>query len=144
MKKSTVFILIAIVSLAIIGIVYYKNIPKSEVLDVNNNLNENQIINEPVNSITTPNKTQTTNSNVAAPKPYTIATVATHNSKSSCWTIINGNVYDVTSFITQHPGGEKRILSICGIDGASAFTGQHGGQSRPENTLAKFLLGPLQ
>lgn len=77
-------------------------------------------------------------------KLYTAQTVATHNTKASCWTIVNGNVYDITGYIVQHPGGQSKISSICGIDGTSAFTGQHGGQSRPENTLAKFLLGPLQ
>ncbi len=79
----------------------------------------------------------------AVPAGYTEAIVATHNSEASCWSIIDGNVYDLTSFIGDHPGGERNILKICGKDGTSAFMGQHGGESRPENTLAGFLLGPL-
>ena len=74
---------------------------------------------------------------------YTAAQVATHKDASSCWTSISGSVYDLTKWISQHPGGPDRILSICGIDGTSAFEGQHGGQSRPEQVLATFKIGTL-
>jgi cytochrome b involved in lipid metabolism len=76
-------------------------------------------------------------------KSYTLADVSTHKDASSCWTAINGNVYDVTSWIDQHPGGRQAILSICGTDGSSAFDGQHGGQKRPESELANFIIGKL-
>jgi len=74
---------------------------------------------------------------------YTMADVQKHNSGSSCWTAINGNVYDVTNWINQHPGGPDAILSLCGTDGSSAFNGQHGGQGRPESELATFKIGTL-
>ena len=74
---------------------------------------------------------------------YTMATVAQHNSASSCWAAINGNVYDLTNWINQHPGGQGPILSLCGTDGSAAFNGQHGGQARPASELKNFLLGPL-
>lgn len=76
-------------------------------------------------------------------KTYTMADVAKHNSGTSCWTAINGGVYDVTSWINQHPGGAQAILSLCGIDGSAAFNGQHGGQARPESELATFKIGTL-
>jgi cytochrome b involved in lipid metabolism len=82
-----------------------------------------------------------------APAPsgqtYTMAQVKAHASASSCWTAINGSVYDVTGWIAQHPGGEAAILSLCGIDGSAAFDGQHGGQSRPASELAGFKIGLL-
>lgn len=74
---------------------------------------------------------------------YTTADVSIHNSVDSCWSIINGNVYDLTSYISRHPGGERNILRICGKDGSSAFEGQHGGESRPENILASYKIGSL-
>lgn len=74
---------------------------------------------------------------------YTMADVAGHNSRSSCWTAINGGVYDVTKWITQHPGGQQAILSLCGTDGSDAFNGQHGGQRRPASELAAFKIGVL-
>lgn len=74
---------------------------------------------------------------------YTLADVSAHNSAASCWSAINNKVYDLTSWINQHPGGPDKILAICGIDGSSAFNGQHGGQSRPANELAGFYIGDL-
>lgn len=73
----------------------------------------------------------------------TMATVMQHNSASSCYTAINGSVYDVTSWINQHPGGAQAILSLCGTDGSAAFNAQHGGQARPANELASFKIGAL-
>lgn len=57
-------------------------------------------------------------------KTYTKQDVAKHNSSSDCWTIIDGNVYDITSYIPRHPGGDE-ILRACGIDGSSLFDSRH-------------------
>lgn len=80
-----------------------------------------------------------------SPKPsgYTMAEVRTHASATSCWTAIAGNVYDLTSWIAQHPGGKNAILRLCGTDGTAAFNKEHGGQSRPERELAAFKVGAL-
>ncbi len=56
---------------------------------------------------------------------YTLDMVASHTSETSCRTVINGIVYDVSAFINKHPGGDKNILKICGIDGTAAFTRKH-------------------
>lgn len=74
---------------------------------------------------------------------YGMSAVMTHNSAASCWTAINGSVYDLTSWIDQHPGGPEAILFLCGKDGSSAFNDQHGGQRRPANELAGFKIGTL-
>ncbi len=74
---------------------------------------------------------------------YTLAEVAMHNTQSDCWTTVNGGVYDVTSWIGQHPGGARAIISMCGVDGSSGFNGQHGGQARPASELASFKVGVL-
>ena len=78
-----------------------------------------------------------------APGTYTMAQVAAHNSQSSCWTAINGSVYDLTQFVGQHPGGSGAIVSICGTDGTDAFNGKHGGQARPAQELAGLKIGTL-
>lgn len=88
-----------------------------------------------------------TSSASAAPSPsatsYTMTEVKQHSSASSCWTAIDGNVYDLTSWINRHPGGPARILSLCGTDGTAAFRAQHGTQTRPNQILAGFYLGKL-
>jgi cytochrome b involved in lipid metabolism len=96
---------------------------------------------------TTPAETATTSSSsqpaTASPGSYTMADVAAHNSRTSCYTAINGNVYNLTSWITQHPGGQEAILSLCGKDGSAAFNTQHGGERRPANELAGFKIGVI-
>lgn len=74
---------------------------------------------------------------------YTAAQVAKHNTSGDCWTSINGMVYDVTNWEDQHPGGAARIMSLCGIDGSSAFDNQHSGQPKPETILAGYEIGVL-
>jgi hypothetical protein len=51
---------------------------------------------------------------------YTVAQVAEHNTKTDCWTIIEGNVYDITEHIATHEGGDE-IVRACGIDGTTLF-----------------------
>ena len=79
----------------------------------------------------------------SAEKTFTSADVSAHNSAASCYASVNGNVYDVTSYINKHPGGPEKILSLCGKDGSSAFNDQHGGQSKPEAMLATLKIGIL-
>lgn len=74
---------------------------------------------------------------------YTMAKVKSNDSAASCWTVIDGNVYDLTKWIGQHPGGSGAIKSICGVDGSAAFNGQHDGQGKPAARLSGYLLGPL-
>lgn len=72
---------------------------------------------------------------------YSTSDLAKHATKTSCWTAIDGEVYDLTDWISKHPGGPGVIEAICGADGSAAFTGQHGGQSRPAGYLAGYHIG---
>ena len=74
---------------------------------------------------------------------YTMDKVKANNSATSCWSVINKNVYDLTNWINQHPGGSGAIRGLCGTDGSAEFSGKHKGQSNPESRLASYLLGPL-
>ena len=85
---------------------------------------------------------QTSSENSGA-KKMTLADVSTHSSSESCYTAIRGGVYDVTAFISKHPGGDSAILKMCGKDGTVAFTKQHGGQSDPEAALLNFKIADL-
>jgi len=73
----------------------------------------------------------------------TLEEVMKHDSGTSCWSIVYGNVFDLTKWISKHPGGPAVIRAICGKDGTSAFEGQHSGQGRPANQLSNYLLGKL-
>lgn len=96
------------------------------------------IISETITPTETPVVSQT-----PTEKTFTMAEVAVHKDAKSCYTVVNGNVYDVTSFITKHPGGASKILSLCGKDGSDKFNNQHGGSELQESTLAGFQIGIL-
>ena len=81
---------------------------------------------------------------MAAGKSYTAADVAKHRTTASCWTIIGSSVYDITSFIPQHPGGKGAVTSLCGKNGTAAFNGQHGGARTPKATLSRYRIGALE
>jgi cytochrome b involved in lipid metabolism len=74
---------------------------------------------------------------------YTLAEVAQNNSRSSCWTVINGFVYNITDYIKRHPGGEAAISKICGVDGTSIFNNMHGGASAQAIILSTYKIGVL-
>ena len=40
--------------------------------------------------------------------------VAKHNKKDDLWIIIKRRVYNVTSFVNEHPGGADIILDLAG------------------------------
>ena len=91
----------------------------------------------------TPTPSPTPEPEMTTQTGYTMAKVKENNSASSCWSVINGNVYNLTQWINSHPGGPSVIRGLCGVDGTSSFNGKHRGQGNPTATLASYLLGPL-
>jgi hypothetical protein len=95
----------------------------------------------PTTTVTaTPTPTPTPTPTIAG---YTMAQVKANNSAKSCWTSIDGFVYNLTSWISSHPGGAGAILFLCGTDGTNAFKAQHENQARPAVRLDSYKLGPL-
>ena len=88
-----------------------------------------------------PSVTPTAAATVAA--SYTMAQVSANKSAAKCWSVINGDVYDLTKWISAHPGGAGAILSLCGTDGTQDFNAMHRSQGRPISVLGNYLLGPL-
>lgn len=79
----------------------------------------------------------------AATEALTAEVVSQHATVDDCWTIIDGNVYDMTSFLAGHPGGSAAITSLCGRDGTTNFGGQHGSASAPNAQLESLKIGVL-
>jgi cytochrome b involved in lipid metabolism len=75
--------------------------------------------------------------------PLTLDEVKKHNSADDCWSIIDGNVYDLTNWVESHPGGKERITAICGKDGTSSFLGKHSNSNSAKSQLTRFELGKL-
>jgi len=89
----------------------------------------------------TASKTQTP---AASATGYTLVQVKTNNSAASCWSIVDNNVYNLTTWINSHPGGSNAILSLCGVDGTSAFKSQHAGRAMPVAQLDSLKIGTLK
>ncbi|KAK3713542.1 hypothetical protein LTR37_008500 [Vermiconidia calcicola] len=72
--------------------------------------------------------------------------VRKHDSRRSCWVVISGEVYDVTEFLNQHPGGPASILRCAGRDATEEYEPVH-----PPGTIETHLdkgtiekhLGPI-
>lgn len=56
---------------------------------------------------------------------YTIEEVSLHTTKEDVWIIIDENVYDITDFIKEHPGGKDILLSFGGNDVTDMFHDLH-------------------
>lgn len=91
-----------------------------------------------VNQIST---TPKVTSPAAATTTFTVADVAKHNSSSDCWLIINNNVYDVTSFLGDHPGGAYTIIPYCGMEATRAFDTKDRGPNDGHSAQATQMLG---
>jgi cytochrome b involved in lipid metabolism len=84
----------------------------------------------------------------AQAKTFSADEVAQHSSESDCWLIIDKKVYNVTSFISVHPGS-KEILRGCGKDATSLFeqrtdsNGQPVGSGQPHSDNARQILQEL-
>lgn len=72
---------------------------------------------------------------------FTSAQVLEHNNKSSCWTIVDQKVYNVTEWINAHPGGPDRIIGMCGADASAQFRGKH--RNSVDRILSAFYIGDL-
>ncbi|ETO30601.1 mitochondrial cytochrome b2 [Reticulomyxa filosa] len=54
-------------------------------------------------------------------KYYTLEEVSRHNKATDCWLILYDKVYDVTSFVNDHPGGVNLIVDNSGKDATEVF-----------------------
>jgi cytochrome b involved in lipid metabolism len=76
-------------------------------------------------------------------KTISILDIAQHKTPEDCRTAINGIVYNVTAFFGKHPGGDKNLFRVCGIDATEVFNKKHGNDPKANNVLAGFEIGTL-
>ena len=74
---------------------------------------------------------------------YTAEEVAEHTTHDDLWVIINGKVYNISSYIDEHPGGEEVILDCAGTDATEAFD-DIGHSDEAHEILEKLYLGNLK
>ena len=121
-------ILVVVLVIGGVGWLQYRSSVETDVVSMKSQSDTSAVVSETQQSIG---------------QTFTMAQVAEHKDQSNCYTVIRGMVYDVTAFIEKHPGGDTNILKTCGIDATTLFEGKHGGQEKPEATLAGFVVGTL-
>ncbi|XP_028037161.1 cytochrome b5-like [Bombyx mandarina] len=75
-------------------------------------------------------------------KNLTLDEVKKHKDEKSVWIIIHNDVYDVTKFLEEHPGGADSLLEVAGKDGTQAFE-DVGHSDDARELLKKYKIGTL-
>ncbi len=75
---------------------------------------------------------------------FTWRDVLTKKTAEECWTIIDGKVYDITSYIPHHPGGPEVAALACGIDSTEMYQEEKAHNkpnSKADRELEKLYIG---
>lgn len=75
---------------------------------------------------------------------FTAEEVAQHDTADDCWTIVEGFVYDVTTFANRHPAGSSAIKEMCGVNASEDYLDEHDGQREPSQWLETLKIGQLK
>lgn len=69
-----------------------------------------------------------------ADKTYRLSDVARHAKPDDCWMVIEGQVYDFTAYVAQHPTPPAIITAWCGKEATQAYRTKNVG--RPHSPYA--------
>ncbi|KAL9101885.1 MAG: hypothetical protein Q9163_002906 [Psora crenata] len=73
----------------------------------------------------------------------TYSEVSSHNSKKDLYVVVHDKIYNTTTFIDEHPGGEEVLLDVAGQDATEAFE-DVGHSDEAREILAGLLVGNLK
>ncbi|XP_070152118.1 cytochrome b5 isoform X2 [Polyergus mexicanus] len=75
-------------------------------------------------------------------KLFTRAEVAKHTDSNDIWIIIHNNIYNVTPFLNEHPGGEEVLLEQAGCDASEPFE-DIGHSTDARQMMESYKIGEL-
>ena len=70
-----------------------------------------------------------------------------HNVAEDCWLVLYGNVYDLTEYALEHPGGPEWITDFCGMDATTEYQIEHPEvllKIIPETLLGAYEMFPTE
>jgi len=76
-------------------------------------------------------------------KEFTYSDVSEHASKKDLYLVIHDKVYNASSFVDEHPGGEEVLLDVGGQDATEAFE-DVGHSDEAREILDGLLVGTLK
>jgi len=140
MKKITLFF-ITIFSSILIGMLALNIIYPPTINKAGSSTNTNS--QNPTQNSSTSNTNAGSNTNTRSDNnTLTVKNIAQHSSPNDCYLIIKQNVYDVSSYISLHPGGRGTITSRCGREVTSIFASIHSNFAW--DLLGKYMIGSVQ
>jgi len=142
--KKQLGLIIGVIIILVAGFVFWQNQSSAPTSNVKNQASvaaDEKLNTTPGPQAPVDSNTPTTTETKAV--VYTTDEVTTHNNPADCWAIVDGGVYNLTTWVSQHPGGEKAIIGLCGIDGTDQFAKIHGSNEKAKAALASFLIGKL-
>ncbi|KAI1180700.1 hypothetical protein F4777DRAFT_259177 [Nemania sp. FL0916] len=74
---------------------------------------------------------------------YTAKEVAAHNTPGDTWMIIHGQVYNVTDYLHDHPGGADVLADVAGKDASEEFDNAGHSEDASE-IMALYHIGKLR
>ncbi|MFA5030644.1 MAG: cytochrome b5-like heme/steroid binding domain-containing protein [Patescibacteria group bacterium] len=138
MKKEMLIGIVGIVAIIVGSFVIWYSYNKKQDAIVIHTINSSTITNSIQNKL---------NANSASGATILDTTMITqHNTTNDCWLLINNKVYDVSSYLTSHPGGSATIIPYCGKDATVAFDSKGGQGSHSafaQSELAQFVIGTV-
>lgn len=72
--------------------------------------------------------------------------LASNKTSTNCWISFDKKVYNVTDYLSKHPGGRRELLNVCGQEIDSLSSGHQGGRfdsSQIQGILKEFYVGDL-
>ncbi|KAH7069891.1 cytochrome b5-like heme/steroid binding domain-containing protein [Paraphoma chrysanthemicola] len=76
-------------------------------------------------------------------KEFTYSDVSEHNTKKDLYIVVHDKVYNASSFVDEHPGGEEVLLDVGGQDSTEAFE-DVGHSDEAREILDGLLVGKLK
>lgn len=83
---------------------------------------------------------------IAAEKVYSMADLARHATAENCWMAIRGSVYDVSTYLPDHPSRLELVLPWCGKLATEAYDTKTKGRphtAAADDLLVTFRIGQL-
>jgi len=114
MKKLTTISLfifgVILTAILTAGLVFYQNKKDNQVA----NKQIGGKVSDTINQMTSSGKSVVLN----------MEEISKHNKQTDCWYLINGKVYNITSFFGSHPAGDSAMVPSCGKDATAAYNTQ--------------------
>ncbi|MCJ1364444.1 hypothetical protein MMC16_003555 [Acarospora aff. strigata] len=80
---------------------------------------------------------------MSSTQELTYSDVSEHKSKKDLYLVIHDKIYNATTFIDEHPGGEEVLLDVGGQDATEAFE-DVGHSDEAREILDGLLIGDLK